>query len=207
MYIPYGRQEVIKDDIDSVVEVLKSDYITQGPKVPQFEAKVLNYCNVEFAAAFNSGTSALHVACLSLGLGPGDWIWTSPITFVASANCGLYCGAKVDFVDINLQTYNICTKALELKLIEAQKTGKLPKILVPVHLCGLPCDMKKIYQLAKKYEFKVIEDASHAIGSKYLNQPTGNCQFSDITIFSFHPVKIITTAEGGMALTKNNEIT
>ena len=206
MYIPYGRQEITKDDIDSVIEVLKSDFITQGPKVPQFEAKVVNYCNADYAIAFNSATSALHAACLSLGLGPGDWIWTSPITFVASANCGLYCGAKVDFVDIDSTTYNLCSEALELKLIKAEQKGKLPKILVPVHLCGLPCDMKKIHQLAKKYQFKIIEDAAHAIGSKYLSQQTGNCQFSDITIFSFHPVKIITTAEGGMALTKSIEI-
>jgi UDP-4-amino-4,6-dideoxy-N-acetyl-beta-L-altrosamine transaminase len=156
--------------------------------------------------AVNSATAALHIACLALGVGPGDWVWTSPITFVASANCGLYCGAQVDFVDIDPLTYNLCPKALEQKLIAAEKDGRLPKVVVPVHLCGQPCDMQAIYGLAQRYGFKIIEDASHAIGGKYKNAPIGNCRYSDITVFSFHPVKIITTAEGGMALTNSAEL-
>lgn len=202
--IPYGKQEITQQDIDSVVEVLKSDFLTQGPKVPEFEKTLTDHTGAEFALAVNSATSALHIACLALGLGEGDWLWTSPITFVASANCGLYCGAKVDFVDIDPATYNMCPKNLEQKLIAAKATGTLPKVVVPVHLCGQPCDMQAIDNLAKEYGFKVIEDASHAIGGKYHGKPIGNCEYSDITVFSFHPVKIVTTAEGG-AVTTNNK--
>ncbi|WP_028604268.1 UDP-4-amino-4,6-dideoxy-N-acetyl-beta-L-altrosamine transaminase [Ottowia thiooxydans] len=201
--IPYGRQEILQADIDAVVEVLRSDFLTQGPMVPRFEKTVSDYCGVPHAIAVNSATSALHIACLALDLGPGDWLWTSPITFLASANCGLYCGAKVDFVDIDPRTYNLCPIALESKLQEAERTGRLPKIVVPVHLCGQPCDMPAIRGLATRYGFKIIEDASHAIGGRYLDRPIGNCEFSDITVFSFHPVKIVTSAEGGMALTRD----
>ncbi len=204
--IPYGRQDITQADIDSVVEVLQSDFLTQGPMVPRFEQAVASHVGAKHAMALNSATSALHIACLALGLGPGDWLWTTPITFVASANCALYCGAQVDFVDIDPATYNLCPQALELKLEQAQREGKLPKIVVPVHLCGQPCDMQAIHALARRYGFKVIEDASHAIGGKYQDEFIGNCRFSDITIFSFHPVKIITTAEGGMALTNNGEL-
>ena len=204
--IPYGRQHISQEDIDAVIEVLQSDYLTQGPKVPAFESAVARYCGVQHALAVNSATSALHIACLALGLGPGDWLWTSPITFVASANCGLYCGAQVDFVDIDPATYNLCPQALERKLVAAEKTGRLPKVVVAVHLCGQPCDMAAIAALAKKYGFKVIEDASHAIGGRYRDEPIGRCSFSDITVFSFHPVKIITTAEGGMAVTNDAEL-
>jgi UDP-4-amino-4,6-dideoxy-N-acetyl-beta-L-altrosamine transaminase len=205
-YIPYGRQDITQDDIDAVVSVLKSDFLTQGPCVPKFEEKVSEYCSVEYAIAANSATSALHLACLSLGLSDGDWLWTSPITFVASANCGLYCGAKVDFVDIEPNTYNMSLLALEEKLIKAEKLGKLPKIVIPVHLCGQSCDMDAIFELSKRYGFSIIEDASHAIGGRYLGEPIGNCKYSDITVFSFHPVKIITTGEGGMALTNNSKL-
>lgn len=204
--IPYGRQDITQADIDAVVEVLHSTNLTQGPAVPRFEQAVLSHCQVKHALAVNSATSALHIACLALGLGPGDWLWTTPITFVASANCGLYCGAQVDFVDIDPRTYNLCPKALEQKLIAAEKVGRLPKIVVPVHLCGQPCDMQAIHALAQRFGFKIIEDASHAIGGKYLGEPVGNCRFSDITVFSFHPVKIITTAEGGMALTNDDKL-
>lgn len=201
--IPYGRQEITPEDIDAVVAVLRSDFLTQGPAVPKFEATVAGYCGASHALAVNSATSALHIACLALDLGPGDILWTTPITFVASANCGLYCGAEVDFVDIDPRTYNLCPTALEKKLIAAEQAGRLPKIVVPVHLCGQSCDMEAIALLAKRFGFKVIEDASHAIGGRYKNRPIGNCAYSDITIFSFHPVKIITTAEGGMAVTNN----
>lgn len=204
--IPYGRQDITQADIDAVVEVLHSTHLTQGPAVPRFEQAVLNHCQVKHALAVNSATSALHIACLALGLGPGDWLWTTPNTFVASANCGLYCGAQVDFVDIDPRTYNLCPTALEQKLVAAEKAGRLPKIVVPVHLCGQPCDMQAIHTLAQRYGFKIIEDASHAIGGKYLGEPVGNCRFSDITVFSFHPVKIITTAEGGMALTNDDQL-
>lgn len=204
--IPYGRQDINQADIDAVVAVLQSDYLTQGPMVPRFEATVAAYCQAKHALAVNSATSALHIACLALGLGPGDWLWTTPITFVASANCGLYCGAQVDFVDIDPRTYNLCPQALASKLEQAERLGKLPKVLVPVHLCGQPCDMQAIHALAQKYGFKVIEDASHAIGGKYQGGPIGNCLYADITVFSFHPVKIITTAEGGMCLTNNAEL-
>lgn len=199
--IPYGRQDINQADIDSVIAVLKSDFLTQGPQVPLFEKTVANYCGVKNAIAVNSATSALHIACLALGLEVGDWLWTSPNTFVASANCGLYCGAQIDFVDIDPQTYNLCAVALEQKLIEAQAKNKLPKIVIPVHFSGQSCDMKRIHELSQQYGFKIIEDASHAIGGKYLGQPVGNCRYSDIAIFSFHPVKIITTAEGGLATT------
>jgi UDP-4-amino-4,6-dideoxy-N-acetyl-beta-L-altrosamine transaminase len=204
--IPYGRQDICQDDIDAVVRVLKSDYLTQGPIVPLFENSVLKKCGARHALAVNSATSALHIACLALGLGADDLLWTTPITFVASANCALYCGANVDFVDIDPITYNMCPDALERKLIQARREGRLPKIVVPVHLCGQPCDMQRIFELGQLFGFKIIEDASHAIGGKYLGMPIGNCQFSDITVFSFHPVKIITTAEGGMAVTNSDEL-
>ena len=204
--IPYGRQEITQSDVDAVVAVLKSDFLTQGPMVPRFEQEVASYCRVQHALAVNSATSALHVACLALGLGPGDWLWTSPVTFVASANCGLYCGAEVDFVDIDPRTYNLCPNALERKLVVAAQQGRLPKIVVPVHLCGQPCDMKAIHALSERYGFKILEDASHAIGGKYEAEPIGHCRYSDITVFSFHPVKIITTAEGGMALTNSADL-
>lgn len=204
--IPYGKQDINQQDIDSIVDVLKSDFLTQGPQVPAFERALAKYTGANYAVAVNSATSALHIACLALGLGEGDWLWTSPITFVASANCGLYCGAKVDFVDIDPDTYNMCPKTLEKKLIEAKAEGKVPKVVVPVHLSGQPCDMKSIAKLAADYGFKVIEDASHAIGGKYHDLPVGNCEYSDITVFSFHPVKIVTTAEGGAAMTNCKEL-
>ena len=205
MTIPYGKHEITQEDIDSVVDVLRSDFITQGPVVPQFEQQVAQFCHAQYAVAVNSATSALHLACLALGLEPGDRLWTSPITFVASANCGLYCGAKIDFVDIDPQTYNLCPKALEQKLIAAEMSGELPKVVVAVHLGGQSCDMKSIDALAQQYHFKIIEDASHAIGGKYLNKPIGHCRYSDITVFSFHPVKIITSGEGGIAVTNNKQ--
>lgn len=204
--IPYGRQDITQADIDAVVGVLQSDFLTQGPMVPRFEQRVAQHVGAQHALAVNSATSALHIACLALGLGPGDRLWTTPVTFVASANCGLYCGAEVDFVDIDPRTYNLCPQALERKLELAKREGKLPKVLVAVHLCGQPCDMQAIHTLAKHYDFKVIEDASHAIGGKYQGEFIGNGRYSDITVFSFHPVKIITTAEGGMALTNDAEL-
>ena len=204
--IPYGRQDITQDDIDAVLAVLQSDFLTQGPQVPLFEQQVAKHVGSKHAVAVNSATSALHVACLALDLGPGDWLWTSPITFVASANCGLYCGARVDFVDIDPRTYNLCPQALEVKLLAAQEADRLPKVLVAVHLCGQPCDMSAIYSLSQRYGFKIIEDASHAIGGKYKGEFIGNSRYSDITVFSFHPVKIITTAEGGMALTNDGEL-
>lgn len=204
--IPYGRQEITPADIDAVVAVLKSDFLTQGPAVPRFEQTVAGYCGAHHAVAVNSATSALHLACLALGLGSGDWLWTSPITFVASANCALYCGARVDFVDIDPRTYNLCPLALERKLAVAERAGRLPKIVVPVHLCGQPCDMASIHALSQRYGFKIIEDASHALGGRYKNEPIGNGRYSDITVFSFHPVKIVTTAEGGMALCNDAEL-
>lgn len=201
--IPYGRQSISEEDIQAVVDVLRSEYLTQGQVVPNFELAIEKYCNVKHAVAVNSATSALHIACLALDLGVNDWLWTSPITFVASANCALYCGAKVDFVDIDPQTFNLCPIALEKKLTEASKQGKLPKVVVPVHLCGQPCDMAVIHALSIQYGFKIIEDASHAVGARYKNEPVGNCRYSDITVFSFHPVKIITSGEGGMAVTND----
>jgi UDP-4-amino-4,6-dideoxy-N-acetyl-beta-L-altrosamine transaminase len=204
--IPYSRQDITQADVDAVVAVLHSSNLTQGPAVPRFEQAVLEYCQAKHALAVNSATSALHIACLALDLGPGDWLWTTPNTFVASANCGLYCGAHIDFVDIDPRTYNLCPKALEHKLIGAEKAGRLPKIVVPVHFSGQPCDMQAMQDLARRFGFKIIEDASHAIGGKYKGEPIGNCRFSDITVFSFHPVKIITTAEGGMALTNDDQL-
>jgi UDP-4-amino-4,6-dideoxy-N-acetyl-beta-L-altrosamine transaminase len=204
--IRYGQQDITQADIDAVVEVMRSVNLTQGPAIPRFEQAVLAHCKARHALAVNSATSALHIACLALDLGPGDWLWTTPNTFVASANCGLYCGAQVDFVDIDPRTYNLCAQALERKLQVAQQQGRLPKVVVPVHLCGQPCDMRAIHALAQRYGFKIIEDASHAIGGSYLGEPIGNCRYSDITVFSFHPVKIITTAEGGMAVTNSDEL-
>ena len=177
MTIPYGKHEITQEDIDSVVDVLRSDFITQGSIVPQFEQQVAQYCHAQYAVTVNSATSALHLACLALSLEPGDWLWTSPITFVASPNCGLYCGAKIDFVDIDPQTYNLCPKALEQKLIAAEMSGELPQVVVPVHIAGQSCDMKSIFALAQKYKFKIIEDASHAIGGKYLDKPIGQCRW------------------------------
>lgn len=204
--IPYGRQDINQQDINAVIEVLKSDFLTQGPQVPAFEQAIMEACDAKYAVAVNSATSALHIACLALGLGNDDWLWTTANTFVASANCALYCGAKVDFVDIDPRTYNLCAKQLEKKLIAAQKVGKLPKIVIPVHFSGQSCDMQAIHNLAKKYGFKVIEDASHAIGGKYQDAAIGNSRYSDITIFSFHPVKIVTSAEGGAAVTNRADL-
>ena len=204
--ITYGRQEITEADITEVEKVLRSDFLTQGPIVPKFEQSVADYCGASHAIAVNSATSALHIACLALDLGPGDELWTSPNTFVASANCGRYCGADIDFIDIDPKTYNISVDALSDKLIQAEKSGKLPKIVVPVHFAGQPCDMPAIHELSKHYGFKIIEDASHAIGSSYNQIKVGSCTHSDITVFSFHPVKIITTAEGGMALTNDKDV-
>jgi len=204
--IPYGRHEITQADIDAVVAVLRSDFLTQGPIVPAFEKAVSDYCGAKCAVAVNSATSALHLACLALGVGKGDLVWTSPITFVASANCALYCGASVDFVDIDPRTYNISVNQLAEKLASAEKLGNLPSVVIPVHLCGQPCDMAAIHALGRRYGFKIIEDASHAIGGRYRGEPIGNCKYSDITVFSFHPVKIVTTAEGGVALTNDMEL-
>ncbi|WP_420194209.1 UDP-4-amino-4,6-dideoxy-N-acetyl-beta-L-altrosamine transaminase [Marinobacter sp. GH_1] len=201
--IPYGKQDINQADIDAVLEVLKSDFLTQGPMVPKFEQAVASHVGAEYALAVNSATSALHIACLALGLGESDWLWTTPVTFVASANCGVYCGARVDFVDIDPQTYNLCPVALKKKLELAKQENRLPKVVVAVHLCGQPCNMEAIGSLAKEYGFRLIEDASHAIGGKYRDEFIGNCRYSDITVFSFHPVKIVTTAEGGMAVTND----
>ena len=207
-FIPYGRQHITQTDIDAVVAVLQSDFLTQGSQVPAFEERVATYTGAKFGVAVNSATSALHIACLALGLGQGekgkdDWLWTTPITFTASANCGLYCGANIDFVDIDPLTLNMSINALKEKLQLADAENRLPKIVIPVHFTGEPCDMAAIHALSQQYGFKVIEDASHAIGGKYHKQPIGNCEFSDITVFSFHPVKIITTAEGGLATTND----
>ncbi|MDZ5632387.1 UDP-4-amino-4,6-dideoxy-N-acetyl-beta-L-altrosamine transaminase [Janthinobacterium sp. GMG1] len=204
--IPYGRQDISEADIQAVVDVLRSDFLTQGPVVPAFEQSVAAYCSVPYAVAVNSATSALHIACLALGVGPGDLVWTSPNTFVASANCALYCGADIDFVDIDAHTYNMSIEVLKQKLAQAKLAGRLPKVLIPVHLTGQPCDMASIHALGQEYGFKIIEDASHAIGGKYRGEPIGNCQYSDITVFSFHPVKIITSAEGGMATTQDAQL-
>ena len=205
-FIPYGRQTITESDISSVVEVLRSPYLTQGPAVPAFEEAVAAQVNATYGVAVNSATSALHIACLALGLGPGDCLWTSPITFVASANCARYCGADVDFVDIDPATGLISLDVLERKLKQAEREGCLPKVLVPVHLCGTSCDMVAIGALAERYGFSVLEDASHAIGGRYRGQPVGDCRHSDITVFSFHPVKIITTAEGGLATTNDPQL-
>jgi UDP-4-amino-4,6-dideoxy-N-acetyl-beta-L-altrosamine transaminase len=204
--IPYGRQDIDARDVDAVVAALRSDYLTQGPLVPEFEQKVATYCGVEHAVACNSATSALHLACLALGVGPGDLVWSSPNTFVASANCALYCGAQVDFVDIDPANGLLSVSALTQKLEQAQRQGALPKVVIPVHFAGLSCDMPAIKKLADHYGFHIIEDAAHAIGSAAFDHKVGACRYSDITVFSFHPVKIITTAEGGMALCRDAEL-
>lgn len=204
--IPYGRQHINQADIDAVVNVLTSDWLTQGPMVPRFEEALAAYSQVPYAVAVNSATSALHIACLALGVGVGDSVWTVPNTFVASANCALYCGAQVDFVDIDAGTFNMSVDALTIKLQAAAVAGNLPKVVIPVHFAGQSCAMREIHALSKQYGFRIIEDASHAVGASYLEAPVGNCRFSDITIFSFHPVKIITTGEGGVALTKSQDL-
>lgn len=204
-FIPYSRQTISENDIQAVVDVLRSDWLTQGPAVERFEKAVSDYCGARYAVAVNSATSALHLACLAVGLGPDDTLWTSPNTFVASANCGRFCGAQVDFVDINPRTYNLSVRGLEQKLISAEKRKKLPKVVIPVHFAGQSCEMIRISELARQYNFSVIEDASHAIGGQYRGKKIGNCAFSDMTVFSFHPVKIITTGEGGMVLTNNEK--
>ena len=205
-FIPYGKQNINQDDINSVIEVLRSDFITQGETVPKFEESIASHCDVKYAVAANSATSSLHIACLALGVGVGDTVWTSPNSFVASSNCALYCGAKVDFVDIDSNTFNMSVDFLEEKLIKAAKENCLPKVVIPVHIAGQSCEMDRIFDLSKKYNFSIIEDASHAIGAKYKGRPVGACDYSDITVFSFHPVKIITTAEGGMATTNNKDL-
>lgn len=204
--IPYGRQEINDNDIAAVVEVLRSNFLTQGPVVPAFERSVADYCGAQHAVAVNSATSALHIACLALGVGKGDIVWTTPITFVASANCAIYCGAVVDFVDIDPRTYNLSVECLAAKLAEAEIAGRLPKVVIPVHFCGQSCDMRAVYALSQKYGFKIIEDASHAIGGRYEDSPIGNCRYSDLAVFSFHPVKIITSGEGGMVLTNDVQV-
>jgi len=205
--IPYGKQEITQKDIETVMSVLKSDFLTQGPQVPLFEKSINKAVNVKYSVAVNSATSALHIACLALGVGKEDVVWTTPITFVASANCALYCGADVDFVDIASDTYNLCSEKLEIKLAHAKKNNlKLPKVVIPVHLCGQSCEMDKIYLLSQEYGFSIIEDASHAIGGKFKGRPIGSCTYSHITIFSFHPVKIVTTAEGGVATTNSLQL-
>jgi UDP-4-amino-4,6-dideoxy-N-acetyl-beta-L-altrosamine transaminase len=205
-YIPYGRQDITPQDIEAVVTVLQSDWLTQGPAIERFEQAVADYCGTKYAVAVSSATAALHIACLAAGLKPGDRLWTSPNTFVASANCGLYCGATVDFVDIDPTTYNLSVMELEPQLAEAARQGCLPKVVVPVHLAGQSCAMDRIATLAEQYGFTVIEDASHAIGGRYQGKPIGGCSFSDMTVFSFHPVKIITTGEGGMILTNRLDL-
>lgn len=201
--IPYGRQDINQEDIDAVVAVLKSDFLTQGPAVPAFESAIASYCNAKHGVAVNSATSALHISCMALGVGEGDIVWTSPITFVASANCAIYCGATIDFIDIDPITYNLSVEQLELKLKSCRSSGKLPKVVICVHLAGQSCDMEAIHALSLEYGFKIIEDASHAIGGYYKGSAIGGCRYSDITVFSFHPVKIITTGEGGIAVTNN----
>lgn len=204
--IPYGRQDISEQDIEAVVRVLRSDFLTQGPVVPEFEQVVAAYCDAKYAAAVSNATSALHIACLALGVGSDDLVWTSAITFVASANCARYCGADVDFVDIDPHTFNMSVSALAHKLEQAKRLGRLPKVVIPVHLCGQSCEMEAIHALSLQYGFRIIEDASHAIGASYQGAKVGNCAYSDITVFSFHPVKIITTGEGGMALTNDVEL-
>ncbi len=205
-YIPYGKQSITQADIDAVVEVLQSDWLTQGPAIARFEQTVAAYTGAAHGVAVNSATSALHIACLALGLGPGDWLWTSPNTFVASANVGLYCGAQVDFVDIDPRTYNLSVECLAAKLAQAEAEQRLPKVVVPVHFAGQSCDMVAIHRLAQRYGFAVLEDASHAIGATYQGDAVGCSRFSDLTVFSFHPVKIITTGEGGMVMTNRPEL-
>ena len=205
-YIPYGTQDINKDDIEAVTSVLKSDFLTQGPEIEKFEEEVALKVGAKHSLACNSATSALHIACMALDLSDGDIVWTSPNTFVASANCALYCGAQVNFVDIDPVTFNLCTKKLEKKLIHAERDDNLPKVIILVHLTGMPCDLQKVKDLSKKYKFKIIEDASHAIGAKYKKSPIGSCKWSDITVFSFHPVKIITSGEGGMITTNSTKL-
>lgn len=205
-YIPYGHQDISQEDVEAVVEILKSDWLTQGPAVSRFEEAVARYCGTKYAVAVNSATSALHIACLAVGLSKGDILWTSPNTFVASANCGLYCGANINFIDIDSRTYNLSPEALAEKLKKAKIDGCLPKVVIPVHFSGQSCEMERINELAKEYGFYIIEDASHAIGGNYRNKKIGSCFFSDMTVFSFHPVKLITTGEGGMVLTNNREL-
>lgn len=205
-YIPYGRQDISTADIQAVVDVLQSNWLTQGPAIPRFEQAVAEYCGVRYAVAVSSATAALHIACLAAGLGPGDWSWTSPNTFVASANCARYCGAKVDFIDIDPKTYNLSITELAKQLEAAHHRQQLPKVVIPVHFAGQSCDMAAIAQLAQTYHFTTIEDASHAIGGQYRGQPIGCCTYSDMTVFSFHPVKIITTGEGGMVLTNRADL-
>ncbi|KAI9135246.1 UDP-4-amino-4,6-dideoxy-N-acetyl-beta-L-altrosamine transaminase [Acaryochloris sp. CCMEE 5410] len=205
-FIPYGRQDINQADIDAVIDVLTSDYITQGPAIERFEELVANYCGSRYAVAVSSATAALHISCLALGLSEGDVIWTSPNTFVASANCGLYCGASVDFVDIDPTLYNLSVQQLENKLSAAAQLGKLPKVIIPVHFAGQSCQMEIISSLARQYDIKILEDASHAIGARYCDKAVGSCQYSDLTVFSFHPVKIITSGEGGMVLTNNTDL-
>tara|TARA_B100000780_G_C21125885_1_gene456827 strand:- start:94 stop:1248 length:1155 start_codon:yes stop_codon:yes gene_type:complete len=204
--IPYGRQDITSEDIEEVVKVLNSDFLTQGPVLPKFEKSISIYCGVSYAYAMNSATSALHIACMALEVGRGDIVWTAANTFAASSNCALYCNASIDFVDIDPVSYNISISNLKSKLQLAETEGCLPKVLIPVHMTGQSCEMSEIFELSKKYGFKIIEDASHAIGGKYLNNPIGCCKYSDITVFSFHPVKIITTGEGGMAVTNNENL-
>jgi UDP-4-amino-4,6-dideoxy-N-acetyl-beta-L-altrosamine transaminase len=204
--IPYGRQNVTQADIDAVVAVLRSDFLTQGPAVPRFEQAIASSVGVRHAVAVNSATSALHIACAALGLGPGDRLWTVPNTFVASANCGRYCGAEIDFVDIDPVTWNMSVAALREKLDRARRAGLLPQVVVPVHFSGQPTEQEEIWQLAQTYGFKVLEDASHAIGASRNGEPVGSCRWSHITVFSFHPVKIVTSGEGGMALTNDDEL-
>ena len=204
--IPYGRQSISEDDIEAVVAVLRSDWLTQGPAVPRFERAVADYTGAKHALAMSSATGALHVACLALGAGPGKRVWTSPISFVASSNCARYCGADVDFVDVDARTSNMCASALAAKLESAAASGTLPHIVIPVHLAGQSCDMEAIHALSQRFGFRIIEDASHAIGGRYKGTPVGSGHFSDVTIFSFHPVKVITTGEGGMALTNDSAL-
>ncbi len=206
MMIPYGRQDVTKKDIENVKKVLESDFLTQGPVVPKFEKAVSDYVGSKYGVAANSATSALHIACLALGVSEGDMVWTSANTFVASSNCALYCGSKIDFIDINNSTLNICIDNLEEKLKKAEINNTLPKVVIVVHLAGRSAEMREISILSKKYDFKIIEDASHAIGGSYLGNKIGSCKYSDITVFSFHPVKIITSGEGGMALTNDRSL-
>ena len=204
--IPYGKQSISNEDIEAVVSVLKSDFLTQGRQVPLFEQAFCKEVSAKYAVASNSATSSLHVACLALGVASGDFVWTSPVSFVASSNCAIYCGAEVDFIDIDPETYNISIDSLKEKLILAKKSNKLPKVVIPVHLAGQSCDMESIYALSLEYGFKIIEDASHAVGASYLEHSVGNCKYSDVAVFSFHPVKIITSGEGGMAVTNNKDI-
>lgn len=204
--IPYGRQDINESDIQAVVDVLRSDWLTQGPAIERFERTVADYCGAKYAVAVSNATAALHIACLAAGLGPGDTLWTSPNTFVASANCGRYCGAAVDFVDIDPRSYNLSPEALGDKLEAAHRRGRLPKVLVPVHFAGQSCEMAPISELARSYGLTIIEDAAHAIGGQYRGRPVGACVYSDMTVFSFHPVKIVTSGEGGMVLTNRRDL-